>query len=108
VTWTLRLRTDEAKAEMHQKILEAQQSVFELDIKPDAVQNSPRKTGTNARSIDQDTLAVAQGVQSELYTQSGYGGYLELGTRRMKAQPYLYPAFQRGMEKLEEGFTDIA
>ena len=28
-------------------------------------------------------------------TTSGYGGYLELGTRRMKARPYFAPAFER-------------
>lgn len=40
-----------------------------------------------------------------IYTQSGYGGWLELGTKRMAARPYIMPAFQeavqRFMQKLE-------
>jgi hypothetical protein len=41
-----------------------------------------------------------KGVEAKLFTQSGYGGYLELGTSRMRAQPYLWPAFIENIDKL--------
>lgn len=70
--------------------------VFELDIKPAAVEGSPVKTGTNRRSIDVEVKRNDEGmVTAELFTQSGYGGYLELGTRFMRARAYLYPAFMQ-------------
>jgi hypothetical protein len=41
-------------------------------------------------------------VEATLFTQSGYGGYLEIGTSKMKAVPYLQPAFDEGMVHLSE------
>lgn len=101
--WVLNLRTDEAKAEVHQNIFSAFQEVFELDIKPEAVRNSPKRTGTNARSIDTEVVGSATGVKGSIYTQSGYGGYVEVGTGRMAAQPYIYPAFI----KFQQTLTDL-
>ena len=108
---TLTLRTDETKQQVLDAIFQATQEVFELDIKPAAADASPKKTGTNARSIDADVTQQPDGVHAELYTQSGYGGYLELGTRHMSPKPYLNPAFEEGIaslpekvkEKLDEG-----
>lgn len=76
------------------------EDVFENDIKPEAVQNSPIDTGTNSRSVDVEIKTVATGVLAEIYTQSGYGGYLEVGTIYMAARPYMYPAFELSMPTL--------
>jgi hypothetical protein len=43
-----------------------------------------------------------------IYTQSGYGGYLELGTAKMDARPYIYPAFQRSVEFLKQSLQGSA
>lgn len=59
-------------------------------------------TGTNRRSIDSEVTETENGPQAELFTQSGYGAYLELGTSKMRAQPYLYPAFEEHIGKLPE------
>jgi len=42
-------------------------------------------------------------------TSSGYGGYLEVGTRRMKKKtgPYIYPAAEREKPKRERALTKI-
>jgi HK97 gp10 family phage protein len=114
-----RSRIPLAKAQAKAAITEATQETFELDIKPDAVERSPvtaegfehnvelgRKrpggTGTNRRSIDTETVETEQGPKATLFTQSGYGGYLEVGTSKMRAQPYLYPAFIENVDKIPE------
>jgi len=102
------------------------QEVFESDIKPAAVEGSPvteegylrnleleaqgklggRRaggTGHNRRSIDITVTETDKGVEAQLFTQSGYGGYLETGTSKMRAQPYLYPAFIENIGKLPAG-----
>ena len=35
-----------------------------------------------------------------VYTQSGYGGYLEVGTQTMDARPYIWPAFVDSYKRL--------
>ena len=48
-------------------------------------------TGTLKRSIE---LAITdKGMTAEVEPHTLYGGYVELGTRKMQAQPYLKPAF---------------
>jgi HK97 gp10 family phage protein len=120
---TLTLRTVEAAEVIKVAIYEATAEVFELDIVPTAKELSPvtaeglarnlelkaegklggRRpggTGTNRRSIDSVVEDSAEGPQAELFTQSGYGGYLEVGTSKMRAQPYLWPAFEQHIGKL--------
>ena len=53
--------------------------------------NSPVDTGHNRDSIDfKETL-----IDFRVFTESGYGAYLELGTARMAAMPYFAPAFEQ-------------
>lgn len=40
-----------------------------------------------------------------VYTQSGYGGWLELGTKKMSARPYIYTGFMRAVERLNQLMT---
>lgn len=94
-------------------IFKATQDVFELDIKPEAVKKSPvtpeglernlgqgkkgvraKGTGHNRQSIDVEVAQSPEGPRAKMFTQSGYGGYLELGTSKMRAQPYLWPALR--------------
>jgi HK97 gp10 family phage protein len=122
---TLNLRLGPALATIKDVILTATTELFEEEIVPTAKELSPvtpegmarneelkaehklggRRvggTGTNRRSIDSQVTSVDEGVQAELFTQSGYGGYLELGTSKMRAQPYLNPAFDEHIGKLPE------
>ena len=99
--WKFNLRIGEAQAETQQAIFNAVQELFELDIKPEAIRGSPVLTGTNRRSIDTTVEQTAQGTKASLFTQSGYGGYLEVGTRRIQSRPYLYPAFQKYFPELQ-------
>jgi HK97 gp10 family phage protein len=113
--WTINLRVTEVQQIIHETALQSTTEVFELDILPDAKRLSPvspdnpkivgtkyRDTGHNRRSIDATVEDTPNGPQAELFTQSGYGGYLEVGTSRMPARPYIWPAFQRFIGKLGE------
>jgi HK97 gp10 family phage protein len=69
-----------------------------VDTTEDAKEFSPKKTGNNMRSINflvgpatEDDL-VLEDMQGAVYSSSGYGGYLETGTRKMAARPYMKPA----------------
>lgn len=108
-----------ALTEIHAAQLAAVKEVFELDIKPEAVTKSPvtptgmernlalhRKhpggTGLNRNSIDVAVEQTPRGIEASIFTQSGYGGYLEVGTSKMRAQPYLYPAFLKFVDRIAE------
>jgi hypothetical protein len=102
-------------------IAEAVAQVFEADIKGMAQELSPVDRGTNRRSITTETQRTPNGsVQAEIFTQSGYGGYLELGHRvhvgpkgseefrdePVEGKPYIYPAFIAGQPALLEAVKD--
>ena len=57
---------------------------------------SPRLTGNNARSIDFDV----KGLTGRVFSTSGYGGFLEVGTARMPARPYFKPALDMNIGNL--------
>jgi len=71
----------------------------------EAKRRSPVKTGNNRRSISWGTVAevrrrdesgttIPGGVTHAVWTESGYGGFLETGTRKMAARPYIRPALE--------------
>jgi HK97 gp10 family phage protein len=100
--WEFNFRTQSAKKKTQDAIYRGIQETFEVDIKAEAKRGSPVLTGNNRRSIDTEVSQQENGVLAELFTQSGYGGYLELGTVKMEARPYLWPAFQKFRKKLGE------
>ena len=62
--------------------------------------NVPYLTGNLRRSIE----ARKTGPHSlTIQTRTGYGAYVELGTRRRAATPYLAPAVQQTMDDLTNG-----
>src|SRR5579862_1364030 len=121
---SLNLRPN-VKLDTRAAILSATQDLFEEEIVPAAKDLSPvteegyqrnlaleaehklggrraMGAGTNRRSIDSEVTDTDDGPQAQLFTQSGYGCYLEVGTSKMRAQPYLYPAFEEHIGKLPE------
>lgn len=107
---------DALRVTLNEKLKDHVPELGELVVRR-AKELSPYDTGHNRRSITMDafvdgervgaqvesgftvdsaTLGVkARGPSFRIYTQSGYGAFLELGTRRMPAQPYIYPAFEQ-------------
>ncbi len=51
---------------------------------------TPYDTGHNRDSINHEV----SGMTGKVYTESGYGGWLEIGTSKMAAQPYFRPAYE--------------
>ena len=68
-------------------------------IAGDSIKDSPKLTGNNMRSIKYEQKKL----EASVYSTSGYGGFLETGTRKMAARPYMKPALDRNINKLGEG-----
>ena len=119
----------EAKNQFTAKISRAIRDVFNLDMLPEAVRNSPvtpsgvaynqakfdsehhragttidpvrlKGTGHNRQSLDVEFTETLQGPQAKMFGQSGYSGFLEVGTSKMRAQPYIWPAFLKFKDKI--------
>lgn len=62
-------------------------------IEAGAKSRCPVRTGTLRRSIH--TVISAGGKRATVGPSVAYGAFVELGTRRMPARPYLRPAFEQ-------------
>ena len=69
-------------------------------IAHDAKRDSPWLTGNNSRSIDYE----AKGLKGSVFSTSKYGGWLEIGSMGRDARPYMKPALDRHIGKLN-GFV---
>ena len=67
------------------------------DIKASARQKVPVKTGYLRSTI----YAKVRDWVAEVGAEAAYALYVELGTRHMRARPYLYPAIQEHLPQLE-------
>lgn len=62
-----------------------------------AKKGAPFDTGNLRRSI---TSAQKSSLKWEVFTATGYGAYLELGTKSIKARPYFAPAYETARKGL--------
>lgn len=92
------LKTKEAEKELHKRAEKAVKEVVILIAADSIKPPSPFLTGNNRRSMRYD----AKGLEGSVYSTSGYGGYLETGTSKMAARPYMKPALDRHIGKLGE------
>ena len=98
VSITTNLRIKEVQDKMKEAAKKALKNVI-VDIANDVVKGSPFETGNNRRSIQYE----AKELEGSVYSTSGYGGYLEVGTVKMNARPYFRPALDRHLKELPEG-----
>lgn len=79
-----------------------------VEVAGDVVKGSPWLTGNNARSIAYEVGPGGEFAKEDLegavYSTSGYGGFLETGTWKMKARPYFKPALDKSFTA--EKFTE--
>lgn len=88
--------------------------VAAVNIQNGARRRVPVKTGRLRNSI---THEIAEdGLNAAIGSNAQYAPYVEFGTRRMRARPYLFPAFEeerpqymarlrRALQKTAEGFA---
>ncbi|MCJ7743907.1 MAG: hypothetical protein MUO99_05025 [Dehalococcoidales bacterium] len=123
VTVELNLKTKEASATVLKAARLAMKDTV-IDTANTTIKCSPVKTGNNRRSIffgvsdmghkqasgegrhekdtwtgEDDSLLDNSKIQGVIYSTSGYGGFLETGTSKMAAQPYIKPAADRNVQK---------
>ena len=67
------------------------------DVKASAVRNAPVKTGHLRSSI----FARIRDWVTEVGADATYAYFVEFGTMRMRAQPFLWPALQEHLPRLE-------
>ena len=101
----LNLKTEEATKQVIEANKKAMRDTV-VEVTGDAVKGSPWETGNNRRSIVGDASGMGkvagQGgserlvddskIEGAVYSTSGYGGLLEVGTSKMAARPYIKPA----------------
>lgn len=73
------------------------------DMKATSQDIVPVRTGFLKSSIFLDVV----GMGFDLGPTAEYGGYVEQGTSRMSAEPYLGPAFDRHLPNLEQALGQL-
>ena len=98
---TSNLKTKEAKDILDKAIKLAMRDTV-VEIAGESAKGSPKLTGNNMRSIAYESSGFGMGsivdqnkIEGAVYSTSGYGGFLETGTARMSARPYMNPAKEK-------------
>ena len=65
----------------------------------------PVDTGELRDSINTNSKAIPSGAEATVGTNKEYALYVELGTSKMQAQPYLKPALQKNKDKAKKLIT---
>lgn len=73
-----------------------------LNIQFGAKKRCPVRTGALRNSITVDFYGI---MSAQIGPHMPYAPYVEYGTRKMRAQPYLFPAFEEERPKFEEGLA---
>jgi len=85
------------------KSLERSVLISAIKVETDAKKLAPVDTGRLRSSITHDW----KGTTARVGTDVNYAPYIELGTYKQKAQPYLYPALQMNMNFIKKKIADI-
>ena len=104
----------EASADvLKSEVTAALREVFESNILEDAkascpVGTDPIKPGS---THNRDSLGVMvwlspKGPMGKLFSTSGHGGFVEMGTRKMSPQPYAWPAVQTNIATIVTAIKD--
>lgn len=59
-------------------------------------------SGATRDSLSMRVRSRSPFIRISWFTRSGHGGYLEKGTRKMAAEPYMFPAFEQTSAQLPE------
>lgn len=75
------------------------------DMQVKSQRNAPVDTGNLKRSIDLEISP--NGLKATVEPKAEYAAYVELGTRKMEAQPYLKPAFEEQKKQFEKDLQKL-
>jgi HK97 gp10 family phage protein len=81
-----------------QRHVHRQLASWAADVKAEAMRRVPVRTGHLRSSI----YSQISGWVVNIGAEATYALFVELGTRHMRAQPYLYPAIQEYLPQLED------
>jgi HK97 gp10 family phage protein len=85
-----------------QRNVQSQLASWAADVKAEATRKAPVRTGYLRSTI----YAKVNDCVVQLGAEAGYALFVELGTRYMLAQPYLWPAIQEYLPQLEKIVID--
>ena len=97
--FTLNLRTDEVAAKVKDALWKAAVRTA-VDIENDAHKAVPVRTGRLKDSIKVDVTKVEGLAAIEARAEAPYAAFVELGTAKTRAQPFLGPAVRNNVDKL--------
>lgn len=108
---SIRLNTAEAAFFVNEALFDATQEIVAFDALEAAKAMAPvLKEGTKERqpgelrdSLDARVRRLGgkkSGVSASITTSCGFGGYVELGTSKMTAEPFIWPAFEGVIQRL--------
>jgi HK97 gp10 family phage protein len=95
-SYRLDLAIPQAQQECYDAIYAAEAAALDATV-AEAQSLCPKLTGRNAESIQKRLRRVVGGTKGTVFTESGYGGYIERGTRHTPAHPYIFPAAQHNL-----------
>lgn len=73
------------------------------EIKRSAVGSAPVDTGFLKSNIN---TSYPSDLKAEIKAGATYAGYVEYGTRKMAAQPFMRPAIEKQQSKMQKDFRD--
>lgn len=73
------------------------------------VSNTARRIAPKDTRFMHDNIVTRYSAQEgTVHSQAGYSGFVEFGTRKMDAQPFMRPAFYKGRQQFIKDFEDVA
>lgn len=80
-----------ARTEVYKEVVKKNGAALQRTAQSKAVFKKGYSTGATKRSIKLDL--ASNGLRAVVKANTDYSGYLEVGTRKMEAQPFMQPAF---------------
>lgn len=80
-----------ARTEVYKEVVKKNGAALQRTAQHKAVFKKGYSTGATKRSIKLDL--ASNGLRAVVKANTDYSGYLEVGTRKMEAQPFMQPAF---------------
>lgn len=76
-------------------------------VEASAVEKAPVDTGYLKNSISNKVTRTGAVVDGWVYATAEYAPYIELGTYKMEAQPFLYPALTENQSSIRAIFSEV-